>query len=85
MQTQKWLRCNLDRGMFSNEMAVTYPTSGTARASVFVPTSDVSGNPGELGKVRVTVVTRGGNLLAILSTSYSDSVTVSETDLSDTP
>jgi len=85
MLMQKWLQCNLDRGMFSDEMAVTYPSSGIARVSVFVPSTDVSGTPGGLGKVRVSVAHRGDTILAILPTSYRDSVAVSENDLSDAP
>lgn len=85
MLMQKWLQCNLDRGMFSDEMAVTYPNFGVARVSVFVPSTDVSGNPGGVGKVRVSVAHRGNTILAILPTSYRDSVAVSENDLSDAP
>ena len=82
---ERWLRCQVDRGMFSDEMAVTYPTHGTAITSVFVPSSDVLGMPGGLGKVRVLVRKSGNILVAILPTEYRDAVPVAEVDLSETP
>ncbi len=82
---QRWLKCNLERGMFSDEMVVTYPATGTEITTVFVPSSDVRGRAGETGKVRVMVAKRGAETLAILPTSYRDSVAVSEHDLSDSP
>jgi len=34
-----WLRCQLDKGMFSDEVAVTYPPKGPWQKSVFEPLS----------------------------------------------
>ncbi len=81
----RWLKCAVDRGMFSDEMTISYPIFGAARTSVFVPASDVQGRPGELGKVRVLVTQLKNSLLAVLPTSYQDSVTVSEGDLTEVP
>jgi hypothetical protein len=33
---EKWLTCKLDRGMFSDEVAVTYPPTEHWQKSVFV-------------------------------------------------
>jgi len=33
---ERWLRCQLDEGMFSDEVAVTYPPKGKWQKSVFV-------------------------------------------------
>jgi hypothetical protein len=81
----QWLSCRLDQGMFSDEIAVTHPPVGQALLSVFVPASAVSGKPKGLGKVRVQVTRQGNSTLAILPTDYSESVTVTEADLSDAP
>ena len=82
---ERWLRCLVDKGMFNDEMAVTYPPEGTPLHSVFVPIEEVAGNPGEKGHVRVQVFTRAGSMIAILPTNYRDAVTVAEQDLSDAP
>ena len=81
----RWLKCQLDKGMFSDEVAVTYPSSGTPVCSVFVPAQAVHGQLGATGKVRVRIVERQGSLLAVLPSNYSDSVRVQEQDVSDTP
>ena len=78
---QKWLKCSVDRGMFSDEVAVTYPAEGTALTSVFVPLTEVRGTLGGPGLVRVRVARGVNATLAILPTCYQDSVPVSEADL----
>ena len=82
---QRWLRCQLDRGMFSDESVVTYPSHGAPLASVFVPSVNVRGHPGGLGLVHVVVTNPGGQLMATLPTSYGECVAVSEVDLEDAP
>lgn len=77
-----WLTCRVDKGMFSNELAVTYPPTGEQIASVFVPSETVVGRPGELGKVRVQIVRNGEGLLAVLPTPWSDVVPVAKSDVS---
>ena len=83
--TDRWLTCRVDKGMFSDEMAVTYPASGEVLVSMFVPVDAVRGQPGGVGKVRVNVLRRGNTTLAILPTEYRESVAVTEADLSDAP
>ena len=41
---EQWLDCQLDKGMFSDEVAVTYPPEGQAVRSVFVPLNTVKGS-----------------------------------------
>lgn len=77
-----WLACRIAKGMFSDELAVTYPAVGTVQKSVFVPASDVDGNPGSLGRVRVRLVRRNGHLMAVLPSANQDFVTVNEGDIS---
>lgn len=81
-----WLRCQLNRGMFSDEVAVTYPVEGRTVCSVFVPRSDVRGEPeaNGVGTVRVNVLRLGGKkLAAVLPTSDRAMVAVQESDLSE--
>lgn len=77
-----WLACRLDKGMFSDEVAVTYPSSGPWQKSVFVPHTAVQGDVGSRGKVRVVVVRRNGRMLAVLPNSQHDVVEVAEADTS---
>lgn len=48
-----WLKCQLKKGMFSNEFVVCYPPTGSCVASSFVPKEFVKGRAGKPGKVRV--------------------------------
>jgi hypothetical protein len=77
----RWLVCRIDKGMFSDELAVTYPAEGEKQTSVFVTNSAIQGQPGQTGKVRVTLVRRNGTLLAVLPSSNRDIVAVQEADL----
>ena len=83
--TDRWLTCRVDKGMFSDELAVTYPATGEVLVSVFVPADAVRGQQGGLGKVRVNIFRRGDTTFAILPTEYSESVAITEADLSDAP
>lgn len=79
---QFWLTCKLDAGMFSDEVAVTYPASDHWQKSVFVPKKCVRGDEsGETGEVRVTVLIRDGKRYAVLPSSQCDIVKVDESDL----
>ena len=77
-----WLVCRIDKGMFSDERAVTYPPEGEPRKSVFVPADEVQGVAGQQGRVRVRLVRRNGYLMAVLPSAHRDIVTVPEGDVS---
>ncbi|MGL4465192.1 MAG: hypothetical protein ACRDD1_02045 [Planctomycetia bacterium] len=77
-----WLQCRIDKGMFSDELAVTYPADGEGRKSVFVSKNAIDGTAGQTGKVRIKVVRRNGALFAVLPSSNQDIVTVRDGDLS---
>jgi len=84
LKTQRengWLYCQLDQGMFSDEVAVTYPSTGTWKKSVFVPEHLVEGEIGSRGKVRVRLLRGDGKLLAVLPNSQHDIVEVTESDI----
>ena len=82
---ERWLDCQVDEGMFSDEMAVSYPPEGEVIQSVFVPASVVRGVPGEKGKVRVHVMNRLGKTFAVLPSSERAIVPVAERDLTESP
>ena len=79
-----WLRCKLNTGMFSDEVAVTYPSSaGAARQiSVFIPRSYVRGDEEGQGEVLVDVGEMNGTCYAVLPNSYRDIVWPDAADLS---
>ena len=77
----RWLLCRIDKGMFDDELAVTYPAEGAKQKSVFVSNSAIQGQPGQTGKVRVTLIRRNGTLFGVLPSSNQDIVTVQEVDL----
>lgn len=79
---EQWLACKLDRGMFSDEVAVTYPPNSDFRKSVFVPANFVKpSESGQIGVVRVQVIVRDGKRYAVLPSSQRDIVRVEEADL----
>ena len=79
---ERWLSCQLDKGMFSDEVAVTYPSSGVWKKSVFVPQTAVQGRVGSCGKVRVVALRRDNKMLAVLPSPQHDVVEVAEADTS---
>ncbi|MEZ5308618.1 MAG: hypothetical protein R2684_15850 [Pyrinomonadaceae bacterium] len=79
---EKWLACHLDKGMFSDEVAVTYPHTGQFKKSVFVPKTSVQGDIGQRGQVLVKIVRAGdGRVMAVLPSSQRDVVVIAETDV----
>jgi hypothetical protein len=80
----RWLKCRIDRGMFSDERAVTYPADATKNwlKSVFVEESAVEGAPGETGRVRVRILQLDGRMMAVLPSALQEIVTVSPSDVS---
>lgn len=80
---ERWLRCQLDQGMFSDEIAVTYPPQGEWQKSVFVERGKVQGGAGDVGKVRVVVTRRNGSIIAVLPSPERDVVFASAEDISE--
>lgn len=74
-----WLRCRLDVGMFSDEIAVTYPpTNPHWQKSVFVPRIHVRERD---GLVHVHIVNKDGERYAVLPSPRRDIVRFEEADL----
>jgi hypothetical protein len=78
---ERWLKCKVYRGMFSDEMAVKVPQSNGEMLGYFVPKVMVANGAGSEGRLRVRVLRREGITLAILPTEYSDAIAVQESDL----
>lgn len=78
-----WLRCRLDVGMFSDEVAVTYPAAScdTWQKSVFVPSTCVRHDSEHDGEVRVNLVVKDGCRYAVLPSARRDIVSVDDADL----
>lgn len=77
-----WLRCRVDKGMFSDEFAVTYPPSKIPwQKSVFVPSSFVRATNEREGTVMVKIAAEGDACYALLPTQDYDVVRVEEGDL----
>lgn len=69
-------------GMFSDEVAVTYPpVTSKWQKSVFVPSSYVRREGDNRGRVMVNVVTKDGERFAVLPSSQRDIVKVQDADL----
>jgi hypothetical protein len=78
-----WLRCRLDSGMFSDEVAVTYPPSASTvwQKSVFIPRSYVRFETESQGEVMVSVVVKDGARYAMLPSAERDIVKADAADL----
>jgi hypothetical protein len=72
-----WLRCRVDQGMFSDEVAVTYPRAAKGwQKSVFVPSRCVRDDA-----VQVTMVQKDGDQFAVLPSARQDIVKVEAADI----
>jgi hypothetical protein len=76
-----WLTCRLDSGMFSDEVAVTYPATKHWQKSVFVPRACVRQEAANTGQVKVLVLVKDGTRYAVLPTPRRDIVRVEGADL----
>lgn len=79
---EQWLRCQILKGMFSDELAITYkPRGSTVPTSVFVPKELVSGDINHEGKVKVTVFRQGDTSWAILPSAQKMVIPINDADL----
>ncbi len=78
-----WLRCRVVKGMFSDEVAVTYPgvPDRPDQVSVFLPRSCVRAQTEDQGEVMVDVIVEDGIHLARLPSEYPVVVEAEESDL----
>ncbi len=80
--TQQWLNCSVAKGMFSDELAVTYKPLSGPETSVFVPQGLVESDSNNVGRVRVEVFKTGTKTWAVLPSESRDEVLVGDTDIS---
>ena len=58
--------------MFSDDIAITYSGPGSRETSVFVPSQFVRKDPGDKGRVKVLVFTKGPHTWAVLPNEGRD-------------
>lgn len=79
---EQWLRCQILKGMFSDELAIIFrPRGATNPTSVFVPKDLVWGDVNQEGKVKVRVFRQGDTSWAVLPTAQQMVIPVDEGDL----
>ena len=76
---EKWLRCSIAKGMFSDEFAILYSRPNSRQISVFVPRQFVDEST---GRVKVCVFTKGYQTWAVLPNESRKEVLVSSDDIS---
>jgi len=75
---EKWLKCEIIKGMFSDEVTVRVRGESGQSVAVFVPTSQIEPNQ---KFVRVRAFEKQGKFLAVLPDERHTSVAVRHQDL----
>ena len=77
-----WLRCNIVKGMFSDELAIVYTFKQQGKEeSFFVPKDQVVGAVDSQGKVKVRVFRQGDTSWVVLPTDDQAEIPVDDADL----
>ena len=79
--SERWLKCFIMKGMFSDERAIRLVSKSDSPLSFFVPKSMVRGALDKEGEVKVLVFKREGDTLAILPTDNRSVVPILEENL----
>jgi hypothetical protein len=74
----KWLKCRIDKGMFSDEFTVTVQTRSGEAVAVFVPKAAADD---QRCLVKVRAIENQGKMLAVLPDEHQSVVDVREADL----
>lgn len=74
----KWLKCKINKGMFSDELNVTVNTSSGDVFAVFVPKLEADDRK---NLVKVHVYEREGKTIAVLPDELQSVIAVNESDL----
>lgn len=69
-----WFKCQVRKGMFSDERLITYRLTNGEEYSDWVPADKVRGENAPNGAVRVKAYELDGVLWVMLPTDYSDSI-----------
>ena len=76
-----WLKCEIFKGMFSDEVAIRVAAKRGETSSYFVSKDQVEGPINGPGKVKVRVYRQGETSWAVLPTENAASIPVRESDL----
>ena len=79
--TEKWLKCTVAKGMFSDELVVVFKSEAGEVLSVFVPKEAVEGEIDGEGKVKVRVFDDQGKIWVVLPTPTADTVPIDDQSL----
>ncbi len=74
----RWLRCEIRKGMFSDEMVVVIKVVSGESASFFVPREWVMGNEGQEGRVKVRAFKEDSRAWAIVPNESQTILAVDE-------
>lgn len=74
----QWLKCQVSKGMFSDELTVTVSTRSGEKVAVFVPKDAAEENS---GRVRVRVAQRNGHSFVLLPDEHQSVVDVQASDV----
>lgn len=74
----KWLKCKVDKGMFSDEFTVTVHTAAGETIAVFVPKSSADDRK---NLVQVKAFEQQGKTIAVLPDEHRSVIDVSAADL----
>ena len=74
--SDKWLRCGVQQGMFSDEMVVVIKTLSGEEVSFFVPKEQV-----QAGKVMVRTFKQGTRAWAVIPNDSQSIIPVDESEL----
>ena len=78
--SEKWLRCGILKGMFSDEMVVVIKTPSGEEASFFVPKQQVRGDINESGRVMVRTFKQGTRAWAVIPNDSQSIIPVDESE-----
>ena len=79
--SEKWLKCLIFKGMFSDELAVRCTKVSGSRFSVFVPKDHVRGGVDQEGAVKVQVFNKDNIVWAVLPSPDRATIPVRESHL----
>lgn len=74
----RWLKCQVTKGMFSDELTVTVCTRSGEKVAVFVPKDAAEVRE---GRVKVRVAEQAGGSIALLPDEHQSIVEVHRSDL----
>jgi hypothetical protein len=81
MMSEKWMRCKVANGMFSDEVVITIKVHGGEAASFFVPRDKVQGDGDHNGKVKVRSYNDDSGVWAVVPNDQQTLVPVDSTEL----